>query len=420
MTTIQTENALKQSDLARMKLIATSLLGLAACLYILGKILEGHHPNWGYLTAFAEASMIGALADWFAVVALFRHPLGAPIPHTAVIPRNKKRIANSMADFVVDQFLSKEAIEQRLRRYDAARHLSEWLMETEHRKRVAGYLNHAVSYGVKVLDDRRIHDFLATEARNSLQSIDLSVFMANALELVTLNNSHHHILHGGLNRFADYLNNPENADKISAFIKSWSDNAFVQSMIDPFIPTIRASVINKVRSIAEDKSNQLYQEFDAQVNDYVARLKQDPELREWVTRQKNGLLDRPEFGQQIESLWSKFRDWVVSDLSQPDSIIASRISSLVIELEQHLATNEELRAWLNEQIQSALIKTTDANKGIVGELIREEITRWDDKYMVNQLELYLGKDLQFIRINGTLVGGLFGLLIHALTVLLAA
>jgi uncharacterized membrane-anchored protein YjiN (DUF445 family) len=416
---IKAENLLRQRELSRMKWIAASLLGFAACLYILGKLFEGRHPAWGYLVAFAEASMVGALADWFAVVALFRHPLGVPIPHTAIIPRNKSSIANSLADFVVGQFLSAAVIEQRLRRYDAAKHLSQWLLDARNSASVAAYLNQAIGYGVKILDDRRIHDFLAAEARKNLQSIDLSGFVANGLDLVTINNSHHPLLQGGLNRFADYLDNPDNADKVAAFIKGWSDNAFVQSMIEGFIPTIRVAVVNKIRTLAEDKSSGIYLEFDQQVHDYVTRLKQDQALRDWVNQYKNALLEHPEFSRQIESLWRRFRDWVVVDLSHPDSVISTRISSLVGELEQHLATNEGFRSWLNEQIQTALIQATNANKGMLGNLIREEILQWDDKYMVDQLELYLGKDLQFIRINGTLVGGLFGLLIHALTVLLS-
>jgi uncharacterized membrane-anchored protein YjiN (DUF445 family) len=417
---IQAENSLRQRDLTQMKWIAASLLGFAACLYIIGKIFESRHPAWGYLVAFAEASMVGALADWFAVVALFRHPLGLPIPHTAIIPRNKLSIGNSLADFMVGHFLSKEAIEKRLKNYDAAKHLSQWLMQAENRSKVANYLNLAVSYGVKILDDRRIHDFLANEVRKQIQSIDLSGFIANGFELVTVNNNHHNILHGGLNRFADYLDNPENLEKISVFIKSWSDNAFVQSMIDPFIPTIRLAVVNKIREVAEDKTNGLYLEFDGQIQDYIARLKQDPELRNWVDHQKNALLEHPEFSLKIESLWNHFRDWVTVDLSHPDSVIAQMISELVGELEQQLETNEDIRSWLNDQIQTALTHVVNSNKGQIGDLIREEIFKWDDKFMVEQLELYLGKDLQFIRINGTLVGGLFGLLIHALTLLLAS
>jgi len=417
---IQAENTLRQRDLTQMKWIAASLLGFAACLYIIGKTFESRHPAWGYLVAFAEASMVGALADWFAVVALFRHPLGLPIPHTAIIPRNKLSIGNSLADFMVGHFLSKEAIEKRLKNYDAAKHLSQWLMDAGNRSKVTHYLNLAVGHGVKILDDRRIHEFLAMEARKQIQSIDFSGFIANGFELVTINNSHHNILHGGLNRFADYLDNPDNLGKISAFIKSWSDNAFVQSMIDPFIPSIRLAVVNKIRAVAEDKTNELYLEFDGQIQDYIARLKQDPELRNWVDRQKNALLEHPEFSLRIESLWKQFRDWVTVDLSHSDSVIAQKISDLVGELEQQLATNEDIRSWLNDQIQTALIRAVNTNKGQIGDLIREEIFKWDDQFMVEQLELYLGKDLQFIRINGTLVGGLFGLLIHALTLMLAA
>jgi uncharacterized membrane-anchored protein YjiN (DUF445 family) len=395
-----------------MKWIAAGLLAFAACLYVIGRVYA-----LGYLAAFAEAAMIGALADWFAVVALFRHPMGIPIPHTAIIPRNKLSIANSLADFVVGQFLSAEVIGQRLQRYDAALHLSQWL--PLNRERVAGYLNKAAGYGVRALDDRRIHDFIARAARNKLQEIDLSGFMVSGFELVTRNQSHRKILHGGLNRFADYVESPDNTEKISAFIKGWSDNSFVQSMIEPFVPTIRAAVVNKLRAAAEDEGNALYLEFDEQVKNYISRLQQDSELRDWVDSRKSTLLNHPEFGLQIESLWGQFRDWVVLDLSHPDSVIADKIANLVVELEHYLAGNEEIRSWLNDQIQASLVRAANANKGVIGELIREEFANWDDKYMSRQIELYLGRDLQFIRINGTLVGGLFGLLIYAVTMLVA-
>lgn len=411
---IAAENTLRQRELARMKWMAAGLLGFAAILYIIGKVFA-----LGYLAAFAEAAMIGALADWFAVVALFRHPLGIPIPHTAIVTRNKSSIANSLADFVVVQFLSAEVIAQRLKRYDAASHLSQWLVLSENRDKVAGYLNKAIGYGVKALDDRRIHDFIAEAARNKLQQIDLSIFMVSGFELLTRGQRHHKILHGGLNRFADYVESPDNNEKIIAFIKGWSENAFVQSMIEPFVPTIRAAVVNKLRAAAEDESNGLYLEFDQQVQNYVSRLQQDPELQQWVSQKKNDLLAHPEFGLQIEALWNQLRDWVVLDLAHPESVISGKVSHWVGELEQHLAENEEIRSWLNDQIQSALIQAANANKGVVGEMIREEFCNWDDKYMVNKLELYLGKDLQYIRINGTLVGGLFGLLIYVVTQLVA-
>ncbi len=410
---IQAEKTLRRRELARMKWIAAGLLVLAACLYFLGRIMA-----WGYLAAFAEAAMIGALADWFAVVALFRHPLGLPIPHTAIITWNRRSIANSLADFVVVQFLSAEIIAQRLKRFDAARHLSQWL--PSNRKKVASYLKVAIAYSVRAMDDRRIHDLMAQAARKKLQAVDLSGFMVSGLELVTRDNRHHKILHGGLHRFADYVESPDNTEKLSAFIKGWSDNAFVQSMIEPFVPTIRTAVVNKLRAAAEDESNGLYLEFDEQIKSYLCRLQEEGELQEWVSSQKNTWLNHPEFGIQIESLWSQFRDWVVLDLSHPESAIAGKVENLVGELETYLAGNEEIRAWINDQIQAALIRAAGANKGLVGDLIREEFANWDDRYMVDQLELYLGRDLQYIRINGTLVGGLFGLLIYALTQLIAS
>lgn len=417
---IQAENTLRQRELSKMKWIASGLFGCAVGLYVLGKYFAGQQLAWGYLVAFAEAAMIGALADWFAVVALFRHPLGLPIPHTAIVSRNKRSIGDSLADFVVGQFLSAAVIEQRLKRYDAARHLSQWLAKQDNRGKVTGYLGQAISYGVKALDDRRIHDFLAGVARNKLRSVALAGFVANGLELITHDNRHRKILHDGLHRFADYLEDEGNTEKVTEFVKGWSENAFVQSMIEPFVPTIRAAAVMRLRAAAEDESGGLYLAFDEQVQSYVSRLHQDPSLHEWVDRKKNELLDHPEFGRQIEALWDELRDWVVLDMSHSDSVIIGKISGLVGEFEQHLIDNEDFRIWVNEQIQTVLIQTAHANKGMLGEVIREEIIRWDDKYMVDQLELYLGRDLQFVRINGTLVGGLFGLLIYTVTMLVTS
>lgn len=405
---IEAEARLRQRELDRMKWMAAGLLGLACALYVLAQV-----QGWGYLRAFAEAAMIGALADWFAVVALFRRPLGLPIPHTAIIPRNKQSLADSLADFVVEHFLRAETIAERLKCYDAASHLSQWLAEPQNRRKAAGYLNRAVGYGLKVLDDRRVHDFLAVAIRHRVQAMDVSGLISDGLQLVTRERRHHRIVHGGLNRFADYLEHPDHAERIAAFVRGWSDSPWIQGMIEPFVPSISAAVARKLRALAEDEGSVIYREFDAQVDSYLQRLQQEPEFRERVNRYKESLLEHPEYGRQIESLWNQFRDWVALDLSRADSVIAQRIEHLVEELEQHLLESDELRGWLNEQIQAALIRAANANKGMVGELIREEIVKWDDQYLVGKLELYLGRDLQFIRLNGTLVGGLFGLLIYS-------
>lgn len=396
-----------------MKKIASGLLGLAACLYILGKVMA-----WGLLAAFAEAAMIGALADWFAVIALFRHPLGLPIPHTAIITKNKFSIANSLADFVLVQFLSAEVIEQRLKRYDAAFHLSQWLAVPANRTTIVAYLNKALAYSTHTLHDRRIHTLLSKVVCDNLQCMDLSGFMASGLELITQDQSHRKILHGGLSRLADYVESPDNTEKISAFIKGWSDHALVQNIIEPFVPTIRTAIAHRLRAAAHDETSSLYLEFDEQVKNYISRLHQDAELKVWLNHQKNVLLSHAELSDQIESLWNQLRDWVVLDLSHHESVIGEKIAHLVGELEQCLVTNQNIRSWINDEIQASLIQAANANKGTVGDLIREEFYNWDDKAMVNKLELYLGKDLQHIRINGTLVGGLFGLLIYVVTLML--
>jgi uncharacterized membrane-anchored protein YjiN (DUF445 family) len=405
----------RERNLAKMKWIATGLFGVAAVLYVMGSVFARSHPAWNYLVAFAEAAMVGALADWFAVVALFRHPLGLAIPHTAIIPSNKNSIAQSLSEFVVMQFLSTEAISTRLKRYDAAQHAAHWLAQTEHQAQLVEGLKKSLGYGIHALDTPGVQQQLCEMARHNLQGLDWSSFLANGIELVTVNDSHRKILQGGLHRFAEYVEHSDNTEQIAHFIKNWSDNAFVQSMIEPFVPTIRAAVTQKIRAAAEDTSNALYQEFDLQVHQYIERLKQDDGLRDWLAAQKMRWLNSPEFAQQISTWWEKFHTWAVSDLQRDESVIAEHLASLLNQLTQQLATNVEMQSWLNEHIQTLLIQAATANKSVVGELIRDEVLRWEDHYMVKQLELFLGKDLQYIRINGTLVGGVFGLLIYALT-----
>jgi len=409
------ETQLKREELARMKRLAASLLLAATALYAVGRFYTHTHPVWGYIVAFAEAAMIGALADWFAVVALFRHPLGVPVPHTAIVPRNKASIANGLADFVVGKFLNGEVIKERLSRYDAAQHLSDWLRQPENQQTVARYLKQAIGYGVQSIDDRRIRTFLAEEARKSLEALDISTMLAGGFDMLTRNRHHRKILHEGLNRFAAFLEDDQNEEKIAAFIRGWSENGMYQMMVGSFVPTIRNKVAEKVHILAADEGGRLYAEFDEQIEHYVQRLKSDPAHQEWINGQKNALLEHPEFRQQIDKLWSDFRDWVVLDLSHGDSDLSRRVAGWVSELEHHLANSDPLRDWLNDQIRAALVAAADSNKHMAGDLIRDEIAKWDDRYMVEQLELYLGRDLQYIRLNGTLVGGLFGLAIYAVT-----
>lgn len=403
------ENTLREYEFRRMKIWAGGLLVLVTVLAGIAK-----WAHWEYVLAFAEAAMVGALADWFAVSALFRHPLGVPIPHTAIIPNNKARIAQGLSEFVVTHFLNEATVRQKLQHYDAARHLAAWLAQDEHRQQVLHYLRLAVQRGVVALDDAALRVALLEVTRSKLQQVDVSSLLVSGLGWITAQKGHRSILHNGLHRLADYLEHPDNQETVTQFIKSWSDNAFIQSMIEPFVPSIRTAVVNKLREVANDDEHTLYTEFDLQVQHYLERLQHDAALREHLNQQKNAWLNQPVFADTLNTLWTELHQWLVLDLARPDSRLHDKLEQGVQQLEIALGEAGALRTWLNEHLQRILLNSVQNQKLRLGEWMQSEVMRWDNAYLVNHLELYLGKDLQYIRINGTLVGGGVGVLLYAI------
>lgn len=403
------ENTLREYELRRMKIWAGGLLILVTVLAGIAK-----WAHWEYGLAFAEAAMVGALADWFAVSALFRHPLGVPIPHTAIIPNNKARIAQGFSEFFVTHFLNEETVRQKLQHYDAAQHLADWLAEEAHRQQVLHYLQLAVQCGVVALDDPALRTAFLDVTRNKLQQVDVSSLLVGGLGWITAQKGHRSILHNGLHRLADYLEHPDHQETVTQFIKSWSDNAFIQSMIEPFVPNIRTAVVNKLRAVADDDEHTLYTEFDLQVQHYLERLQHDSALKAHLNQQKDAWLNQPVFADTLNTLWTELHHWLVLDLARPDSRLHDKLVRGVQQLENALSETGELRTWLNQHLQRLLLNSVQTQKLRLGEWMQSEVTRWDNAYLVKHLELYLGKDLQYIRINGTLVGGGVGVLLYGI------
>jgi uncharacterized membrane-anchored protein YjiN (DUF445 family) len=405
-----------------MKRVALGLLCGAALLYALASALHAQHPAWGYVAAFAEAAMVGAIADWFAVVALFRHPLGLPIPHTAIIPSNKDRIGAKLAGFICDNFLSTEQVLGKLRQFDAAGRIADWLARPASGEKLGEWGVAATRYGLSAFDDERVRDFMGRAAAAGLKKIDLSRLTGQALDALTAGGRHQALLDDVLQQVAGLLEGDEVqahiTEAIAREIKTLRYVGLDQVAAKLATRKIVAAVARTIGELAAEPDHPMRRRFDHFVDDFVVRLKLDPEFQQRGEQIRAELIAHPALGDYLHGLWGELLAWLQDDLGRSDSAIRQRIASMAGALGARLQGDEAIRRWINEQIEAAAPLTIERYREDIRRYIEERVGEWNAQEMTLELERHIGRDLQFIRINGTLVGGLVGLLIHTVTQLL--
>ena len=406
-------------DAAGMKRLALGLLVAAAVLYGLATALTPRHPAWGYVAAFAEAAMVGAIADWFAVVALFRHPLGLPIPHTAIIPENKDRIGENLANFIATHFLATDQVLAKVKDFDAAGRVAQWLAQPENADRVGARLVEVGRWAVGALNDERVRLFVADLARRGLKQVDITRLTGQVLEAMTHEGRHQELLDGVLVQLAKLLGEDVVQDTISeAIAREVKALKYVGlDQVAARLATRKVVVIiaKTIIDMAEDPQHDLRLRFDEVVTQFVGRLKTDDALRERVEKAKAEMLDNPALGDYVNQLWSELLSWLQDDMARSDSTLRRSIAQAARTLGERLAHDEEVRGWINGELQSAAPRLIERYRDDIRGYIVARVQAWDAREMTDELERHIGRDLQFIRINGTLVGGLVGLVIHTVT-----
>jgi uncharacterized membrane-anchored protein YjiN (DUF445 family) len=410
---------LKDARLARIKGAATGLLVAVSVIFVVATLLTPRYPVLAYLAATCEAAMIGALADWFAVVALFRYPLGVPLPHTAIIPKNKARIAQGLGEFIQEQFLSTPALLAKIREFDPATQLSSWLLKRENAGFIAGYAARALSYGVGALDDNRVRDFLQRTLTAKLATLDVATIAARLLDVMTENRRHHALLDQTLAAVRELLAREETREFLR---KEIAAQMGIMKWVNQVIPLddkaagrLLDAAIARLGEVLEDKDHALRHRFDELVGEYISRLKTDPATRAKVAQLRDELLDNPALGEYLAGLWSEFRAWLDADLARPESAIRARIAQFAGALGARIDADPGIKAWINEQVIAAAPPFVEEHRASFGRFIERQINEWQDATLVRELERNIGPDLQYIRINGTLVGGAAGLIIYSAT-----
>jgi uncharacterized membrane-anchored protein YjiN (DUF445 family) len=409
-----------------MKRAATGLLAAAAAVYLAATLLEPRYPWLYYVARTSEAAMIGAIADWFAVVALFRHPLGLRfLPHTAILPRNKARIAEGLSQFIQQNFLSPQAVVERIAAFQPARSLCAWLLKADNADALAGYATRFLAYGLGALDDARVREFLLRSVHAGLRRADLASAGADVLGALTENGRHHELLDAALGALDDLLAREDTrrfiAEEVGRaaprYLKALND-ALNLKLDERAALRIAEAAVRKVSEIRQDRDHELRRRFDASVERFIGNLRSSPELRGRVERLRDELLESRALADYVGGLWGELREWLAADLARSPSAVHARLAAMAQGFGARLEAEPAIRQWIDEQILAAAPALVAEHRAKFGRFIEDQINGWQEERLVGELERNIGPDLQFIRINGTLVGGLVGLALAVLAQLL--
>lgn len=395
-----------------MRGFATGLLVLMFVVYVFARWAEVRYPPLSYLRAFAEAGMVGAVADWFAVTALFRHPFGLPIPHTAIVPRNKVRIGTSLGGFIANNFLVGEAVIQKLRSVDIARHAADWLAEPVNGRLVADRLGAGVPRILAALEEAHVREFLRDAAVRGLKAIDPSPVAGRVVAVLVANRHHQVLFDHALDAAGRFLLANEDvirqkvAEHTAWWVPKWLDEQLFRR--------IMAGVDSTLHEL-RDPAHPWRDEFNATVDAIVESLKTSPDYRQKGEAIRDELLSNPRVVQYLDDVWGEVRGRLEADLALSDGVTRRAVAQAIVAVGRHLQADREMQAIVNRWIERWVIEHVVPRRDAIGRFIAGVVDRWDAKTMVAKLELQVGKDLQYIRINGTLVGGMVGLVIHAVS-----
>lgn len=413
----------KEYELRKAKRLALSLLVFAVCVFISTLFLPKGVWWVDLMRAISEAAMVGALADWFAVVALFKR---VPIPfiaaHTEIIPKNKVNIANNLAIFVRDKFLDVDSIVALIQKHDPAQKIADWLVERKNTEKLGGYLVKMTANILDFIEDNAIQNFMKKAVHALLEKTDLSKSAGIILETLTRNGRHQALLDEAINQFAKILNDEETRRIIANEIVTWlkEEHPVTEKVLpSAWIGKTGAEIAinaasNLLNNVNTNPQHPLRESFDAFTKEFIVKLQQDPEFAAKGEEIKHYLQNDETFNAYLKELWGDMKDWLKSDLKNTHSIFHQKIIGAGLWIGTTLANDPALRTSLNDHMEDAARKMAPDFAHFLTTHISDTVKNWDSTDMSKQIELNIGKDLQFIRINGTIVGGCIGLLLYTI------
>ena len=404
-------NTRRPASLVRMRILATGLLGLMVIVFFIARAHEGQAAWIGYVRAFAEAATVGALADWFAVTALFRHPLGLPIPHTAIIPRSKDRIGEGLGKFLESNFLSPDLIGERLNRFDLLGEAAAWARAPGHARLVATSTVELLPRALDWIGDKPVEDALKTFFGGRLRDADVAKLAADGIDFITREGRHRGVL-DHLIRAADALMTESERDIRARVRANASGLARLFSLDKTAADAIVNGVRGALREMSEDSESPLRRRLDEALIKLAADLRTSPELRAEVELFKAQVLEHPDVQAFAGALWRAVKRDLQAGAQNGNETLAGPLESAVMGFAARLTEDGELRQALNDRLRLWILRIAGERGGDVSRFVAETIKGWDARTVIDRIEAGVGADLQYIRISGTLIGGLVGLALH--------
>ncbi|WBV59474.1 DUF445 domain-containing protein [Chryseobacterium camelliae] len=405
----------KRKQLRKYKAFATGLFLLMTAIFIITTVLQkSNDSHWiGYVRAFSEAAMVGALADWFAVTALFRHPLGLPIPHTNLIENSKQKLGDNLGSFVVNNFLSPQNIRPYIQKLKISGFVGEWLGKEKNQEALINNLSDIILDILNKLDDAFVSRFISKKISEMTDGIRLNKIVGNGIGYILEKNDHQRIITNLSSQIKNYI--LENDEMIKDRVKKGS-YTFIPAFVDNKIADkIATGLSDFFKEIEENPNHEIRTLITKKIHEFSMHLKEDPKWDDEFTTIKNDLLKGEKLDEYSNDIWVSIKNTLKKELQEDQSPLKKYLSKNLNEFSQNLKTDENLQHKIDHWIRATAYKYILKNTHQFGNLISSTVGNWQGKELSEKLELEVGKDLQFIRVNGTLVGGLVGLIIYTIS-----
>lgn len=409
----------RAAELRRVKALATLVLASTLALFVIAKWLLPVHPVFGFVAAFAEAATIGGLADWYAVVALFKRPLGLPIPHTAIIQSNQARIADKLGEFIQVHFLEAGPVEAKLREIDFGSFVADWLRDRKRSDDLARFALRLLPEAVSATETSGLMTFIIRRMSSQLQAIDLAPLAAGTLRGFVAEGRHQILFDDLLRVMHETLNQKETMAMIREKVRAELPTLLRLYRADKFLVNkIVASATAFFNEVRSDPKHPFRGEFDRMVLSFVDRLGTDQAYIDRIDGLKRDLLARPELADLARTVWANTRSFIERSASGETQVLQHHLAGVFVAAGEALAGDAELRGEINQGLVAVLRSFVADQKSGVSTFISDQVKAWDMAQLISLIEINIGRDLQYIRFNGSLIGGLAGLVLYSVELLL--
>lgn len=412
---ITPDDEVRRVRLVQMKRVAASMLVVVAVLFVVTRLLEARYPWLSAIRAFSEAAMVGGIADWFAVTALFRHPLGIPIPHTAIVPSRKDRIGTALGNFVQRNFLTREVVAQKLAAMRLGERAATWLARPENSRRLARAAATGLAGAAAVLRDDDVQDMVDRGIVDRLRKLQAAPLAARLFTLLTEGGRHQALLDDAMRLAAKFLEENETLirERIKAESPWWVPGSVDNRLGDKIVTGIEKTLV----AVAADPNHPLRERYDTAVERFVTKLRENPETIARAEQIKLDVLNHPSVAEFSREVWGDVKDRLAGyaqRLAEDAEAEPDQLEKWLAGLGEKVLVDPVLAAKLNGWIVELVTYSVEQAREEVAKLIATTVAAWDADATSRKIELQIGRDLQFIRINGTLVGGMVGVLLWAL------